>query len=361
MGNDIVAIFLDRKRKSTIRASLLFIKYLIDDKAKLNKTIEKIVFVYYRDFYLQEKVDCEELTEYFSIDNLKDDLLKVSLLSTIRFYKESGISEKIKTDIHTIIFLSNALYLSLVLMQVIDKNYEKDYKTWFDIFVRKYQSRLKITEEVKKKEFETELSAFIKKEEAVYRKFFKLLEEGQYQIELEPLLDYSGGYLVRGYYEIKMLSRYSSTEIEQVYQKKEFFLEQFLITLEKLSVHYLQEVLTEKIPSKYFMSMPIEIFEKEKYLEMLDTITKNEAFRSSIVFVFNCKEFTRHSKKLKELVEKGFLLGMKNLEGIDLKPNSFDYAQYVFTTPDFLESHSRNYSFWEDKDIRFILWEGDLS
>ena len=56
MGNDIISAFLERKRKTTIRSSLLFVKYLVDDKAKLNKTIEKIVSIYYRDFYLQKEV-----------------------------------------------------------------------------------------------------------------------------------------------------------------------------------------------------------------------------------------------------------------------------------------------------------------
>ena len=32
MGNDILSVFIERKRKATIRSSLLFIKYLIDDK-----------------------------------------------------------------------------------------------------------------------------------------------------------------------------------------------------------------------------------------------------------------------------------------------------------------------------------------
>ncbi len=361
MGNDILSVFIERKRKATIRSSLLFIKYLIDDKAKLNKTIEKIVSIYYRDFYLHEKVNLDELNQYFSTDNVKDDLLKMSLLSTIYFYKENEIEDKIKNDIHTIIFLSNALYLSLVLIQVIDKNYEKDYQTWFDIFVKKYQSRLKITEEGKKKEFETELSNFIKKEVSTYRKFFKLLEDGQYQIELEPLLDYSNGYLVRGIYEIKMLSRYSPQEIRQVYQKKEFYLEQFLINIERLSTNCLQEILTEKTPSKYFLSMPIELLEKEKYLEMLEIITKNERFRSSLVFVFSYKEISRHTKKLKDFANKGYALGMKNIEGVEMKQNSFDFIQYIFTTPEFLENHSKSYSLWEDKDIRFILWEGELS
>ncbi len=331
MGNDILSAFIERKRKATIRSSLLFIKYLIDDKAKLNKTIEKIVSIYYRDFYLHEKVNLDELNQYFSTDNVKDDLLKMSLLSTIYFYKENEIEDKIKNDIHTIIFLSNALYLSLVLIQVVDKNYEKDYQTWFDIFVKKYQSRLKITEEGKKKEFETELSNFIKKEVSTYRKFFKLLEDGQYQIELEPLLDYSNGYLVRGIYEIKMLSRYSPQEIRQVYQKKEFYLEQFLINIERLSTNCLQEILTEKTPSKYFL------------------------------FVFSYKEISRHTKKLKDFANKGYALGMKNIEGVEMKQNSFDFIQYIFTTPEFLENHSKSYSLWEDKDIRFILWEGELS
>ena len=54
-------------------------------------------------------------------------------------------------------------------------------------------------------------------------------------------------------------------------------------------------------------------------------------------------------------------MGVKDVREIEMKPNSFDYVDYVFTSPKFLETHSKNYSLWEDKDIRFILWEGDLS
>lgn len=360
MGNDIISAFLERKRKTTIRSSLLFVKYLVDDKAKLNKTIEKIVFIYYRDFYLQKEVDFQELENYFSIEN-KDEIIKASLLSAIRFYKESGIENKIQSDTRTIVLISNALFLSLVLGRAIDRNYGKDSTTWLESFLQKYQGKMRMIASDKVLEFEKELSNFVKKEEALYRKFFKLLEDSQYSVELEPLLDYGNGYLVKGNYEIKMLSRYSAKEVEQVYQKKEFYLEQFLITLEELSIHFLKQLLVGKELPKYFISMPISIIEKEKYSALLETITANMLFRKSVVLVFQYKEFIHQIKNIKNFVQKGFFIGVKDVQEIEMKPNSFDYVDYVFTSPNFLETHSKNYSLWEDKDIRFILWEGDLS
>ncbi len=361
MGNDILSAFIERKRKTTIRSSLLFVKYLVDDKAKLNKTLEKMISIYYRDFYLQENYDFKELDEYFITENFKDDLVKASLLSTIRFYKENGIEDKIKKDIRTIILLTNCIFLSLVLEMTIDKNYEKDSKVWLEMFLKKYQAKMRMMNQEKKVDFEKELFSFVKKEETCYRKFFKLLEESQYHIELEPLLDYSNGYLVRGTYSIKMLSRYSSKEVLQVYQKKEFYLDQFLITIERTSIHYLKQLLAGKELPKYFLIAPIELLENEKYIDILNTITNFTAFKNSLIFVFNYRDILHHTKSLKVFVQKKFWIGVKNIEEVEMKPDSFEFVNYVFTSPKFLESHSKNYSLWEDKDIRFIIWEGDLS
>ncbi len=361
MGNDIISAFIERKRKTTIRSSLLFVKYLVDDKAKLNKSLEKMISIYYRDFYLQEDVDFKELNEYFITDNFKDNLVKASLLSAIRFYKENGIADKIKTDIRTIVLITNAIFLSLVLENAIDKNYEKESQVWLDLYFKKYQNKMRMLDSTKVSEFEKELSSLVKKEEASYRKFFKLLSDSQYTIELEPLLDYSNGFLVRGNYEIKMLSRYSIKEVEQVYQKKSFYLEQLLITIERVSVHFLKQLLAGKEIPKYFLVAPIEIMEKEKYLTILETITNYPLFRESLVFVFNYRDLIHHTKFAKIFFQKNFLVGAKNVEEVEMKPNSFEYVHYVFTSPKFLENHSKNYSLWEDKDIRFIIWEGDLS
>lgn len=359
MGNDILTAFIERKRKTAVRSSLLFVKYL-DSKAKLNKTLEKMIAIYYRDFYLQEN-DFQELDTYFMRDTFKDNLVKESLLSAIRFYKENGLEDKIKEDIRAIILITNVIYLSISLGNAIDKNYEKDAKVWLEYFLKKYQNKMRMIAPEKQEEFENELLAHIKKEETCYRKFFKLLEDSQYDIELEPLLDYSNGYLVRGIYNIKMLSRYSTKEVGQVYQKKEFYLDHFLITLERLSIHFLKQILSGKGIPKYFLSAPIEILEREKYISTLNMTAAYPLFKESLVFVFPYRDTLHHTKGMKSFVENRFLIGTKNIEEVEMKPNSFEYISYVFTSPKFLEKHSKNYSLWEDKDIRFIIWEGDLS
>lgn len=361
MGNDILTAFIERKRKTTIRSSLLFVKYLVDDKAKLNKTLEKMVSIYYRDFYLQENIDFKELDDYFITENFKDVCIKACLLSSIRFYKENGIEDKIKEDIRTIVLITNAIYLSLVLGFSIDRDYDKESPNWLELFLKKYQNKMRMIDSNKVSEFEQELVTLVKKEESCYRKFFKLLDDTQYQAQLEPLLDYSNGYLVRGTYTIKMLSRYSSKEVEQVFKKKEFYLEQFLITIERISIHFLKQILAGKELPKYFLPTPIELLDREKYITILENISSYPLFKNALVFVFDYRDILHHTKSVKPFVQKQFLVGVKNLEEVEMKPNSFEYVSYVFTSPKFLEKHSENYSLWEDKDIRFIIWEGELS
>lgn len=361
MGNDIVSAFIERKKDIIKRSSLFFVKYLVDEKVKLNRTIESMTAIYFRDFYLQEEFDFQELESYFSIPNLKDDLLKESLLSAIRFYKENGIESKIEEDIKTIVLLSNAFFLTLNLELFLEKNLEKNSQEWLKLFLRKYQNKIRINNEEKKNEFEKELFSFVKKEESVYKKFFKLLESSQFHVSLTPLLDYTNGYIAESYYEIKSLSRYSEKEIKQVFQKKNIYLNQFIITLERLSIHFLKQLIEGKPIPKFFIYTPIDIVEKETYWQMVKSVTVNCYFRSSLVFVFSHHYLSHHAKVAKTLVENDFSLGVVNLKEVEMSPNSFEYVKYVFISPSFLDSHSRYYTMWEDKNIRFIIWEGEMA
>lgn len=359
MGNDILSLFIERKKSFIIQNALLFIRYLVDEKGNLYRTIEKITTIYFRDFWLEENLDFEELNSYFSLQNSKDIYLKQSLLSSIRFYQENVMEEKITQDIRLIVLLSNALYLSITLSHLLDKNYEKREEEWVPSFLKKYQNKIRLLEESKRTDFEGELFQSLKKEAAVYRKFFKTLENSQFSYTLEPILDYQNGYFVKGTYDIKMISRYSSKEIEQVYEKKNYQLDHALVTLEMLSFQYLKDLLLENVEPEYFLTIPFSLIEKEAYYEQVKTILGFLPFRKKIVFVFSYDDCTRHMKTLKALAHDQIRIGVNDLEE-EVDERIFESVKYVFISPSFLESHSKYYPLFEDKEIRFILWEGGI-
>ncbi len=357
MGNDIISIFMDRKKEFIIQSTALFIRYLIDEKAKMTKTIEKMTSIYYRDFYWQEEVSFEELNAYFSLPNLKDELLKKSLLSCVRCYKESCLESKVEEDIKTVVLLSTSFYLAVSSSNLLDTSYEKELKETLAFFLDKYQGKMRFCTDKKQRELSLELLNLWKKEAGIYTKFFKKLEESAFDISLEPLLDFNNGYLVKGTYDIKMLYRYAEVEVEDVYQEKGFYLDHLLISLEKLSLLFLKEKLTTQNGRTYFLKVPAQLFEKEKYREMISKIAGYPPFQKSFVFLFSYTDSLHHTKILEELKKEGYLLGIQNVKQLEKNEKIFENVQFLFISPSVLDTQNQNISFLEDKNIRFILWE----
>lgn len=357
MGNDIVSVFIDRKKALMTSTIQLFMQYFVDEKVKLNRTIQKFVAIYFRDFYQKEEIDEQELNRYFSLPNGKDSDLKKSLLSVIYFYHESGMEDKIEEDIRTIVLLSNSFYLSLLLSREIDKNYDKG-DDWVPSFFKKYQSKMRLCKEEKKESLIEEITYIVKKETLAYRKFFKCLEEAQYGIELEPLLDFANGYLVRGNYDIKMLSRYSSKEIEQVYHHKNFSLEHLLITLERLSFEMVKGMTKQEEMNHYFIHLSFDFLERETFYEAFKRVATSSLFKEFVVLTFSYHDLSKHMKTAEKLVQDGFRIAVKDLFEEEIPKRLFELVEYVFIPRSFLEEHSRYHALFENEKLRFILFEG---
>lgn len=360
MGNDIISSWIERKKTFIMQTTLLFIKYLVDEKVKLNKTVEYMTRIYFRDFYLIDYHSYEELDTYFSLATSKDDLLKKSLLSAIRFYKENGIEEKIEEDIRTIVLLANSFYLALSLNEIMDACYDKNSTDFISPFFKKYQNKMRICKEGKLPKLEEEVTTLFKKELAIYRKFFKCLEDSQFHLTLELILDYTSGYMVYGKQDIRMLLRYAKNEVEQVYQEK-FYFQHLLIILEKIEIVIIKNMMANDNFHCYFVEVPLAFIEKENCYETIKKIGSHLQFRQRVVFVFSYKEIMRHSKVLEMLRKDGFKVAIKDLEELELSEKIVSTVQYLFIRPELLDGNPSYLSSCEDKDIHFILWEGEVS
>ncbi len=357
MGNDILSTFLERKRNLVIEVTQIFMQYFVSEKVKLNRTIHKFVTIYFRDFWDQEEIDEEKLNQYFSLANIKDNDLKKGLLSVISFYYENGMEDKIEQDIKTVVLLANAFYLAFLFSKEIDKSYEEE-DDFLPTFWRRHQSKLRLCKEERRDSLNKILKDLSKREKATYRKTMKCLENMQYGICKDPLLDFANGYFVTGNYQIKKLSRYSSKEVEQVYTHKNFYLNHAIITLEQISVEVVKEIMKSAEKSYYFIEVPIELCEKEEYYEAVKKVFTSPLLKKRVIFTFSYPTLIKHQKVASKLTVDGLQIAIKDLLEEEILENILKNVSYVFTSREFLLNHNRYHALFEDKNIRFILYEG---
>jgi hypothetical protein len=356
MGNDIFSTFMNKQKLMNFRLAEIFLKYTTQDKNKSNKTIEKIIDIYINLFYYNENQDLSELDNYFLMNNSNDILLKKILLSTIIFYKQNDMEDKIERDIGKIIIISNSIYLSLVLGNI--SKYDDDLEKMFDSFFTKYKNKIRIKEETVIIELKQELFSILKTEMAYFKKFFKLFNEIKYSLSFEQIFDCNYGFMVNLSYDIKMLSKYSLKEIEQVKNNKGINLENNIITLELTVLQLIKDMIAGNVNNKYFIDIEMACLEKPKYRQAIENILNNEILKSKIVFILNYNSLKAHQKTIVDLTSKNYLIGVKNVNDLKVTKTSFDNIKYVFVSPQFLEYHDGYLEIWKVKDTKFIVSGG---
>ena len=146
MENDIISLFLARKKQNISKYCDIFVNHTLKTKGRLSNIIEKIVEIYIDNFYIEKSTDFSLLTKYFELGKTNESLMKNILLSSLLFYKNSGLESQISSDIKTIVVLSNSIYLSLSLDNYINniKNDNTDIKVKIDLFFDKYKNKFRI-------------------------------------------------------------------------------------------------------------------------------------------------------------------------------------------------------------------------
>lgn len=356
MGNDIFSNFINKNKIMNLRFAEIFFKYTVHDKNKLNKSLEKIIDIYTNLFYYVKLHEIEELDNYFLMKNSNDTLLKETLLSTVLFYKENNLENKIESDIGTIIILSNTVYLSLILGDI--NNSDEDLVLYVNSFFNKYKNKIRIKEEDRIEELKKELVVALKEEFNQFKKFFKLFSGMQYSVETEQILDYDGGYLVNLLYDIKMLSKFSLKEIEQTKNNRGINLDNSIITLELTMFKIIQDVIKGNINNKYFIQVDVSLFEKQKYRQAVDTIFSNNILKDKIIFIFNYDNIKGHNKILEDVKNFGYQLAVNKINNINVSKNSFDNLKYIFVSHNFLEYYEGYLDIWKAKNIIIIVSGG---
>lgn len=356
MGNDIFSNYINKKKIMNLRLAEIFFKYTVNDKNKLNKSLEKIIDIHTNLFYSNNNYQIEELDNYFLMKNSNDNLLKETLLSTVLFYKENSLEDKIESDIGTIIILSNTVYLSFILGDI--ANLDEDLEPYINSFFNKYKNKIRIKEVEKVEKLKKELMTSLKEEFNQFKKFFKLFNGMQYSVDLEQILDYSDGYLVNSLYDIKMLSKFPLKEIEQTKNNKGIDLDNNIISLELTVFKLIQDIINGNINNKYFIEIDISLFEKQKYRQAIDIIFKNNIIKEKIILTFNYASIKGHNKILEDISSSGYQLAANKINNINVSKNSFDNLKYVFIPSNFLDYYDGYVDIWKAKDIIFIVSGG---
>lgn len=353
MGNDIFLTIINKKKSMLLEYANIFFEHTVSNKKKITKTLSSIIDIYIDLFYLKHEKDFSDLDKYFPLQNLKDQLLKETILSTIKFYQDNNISDKIIENKSTIILVSNVLYLAIVLSNKCFSDYDRSADMIVEQFLSKYRAKIRIKDIDKINQLKLVLMSATKKDINSIKKAFKLFNSTNYYIDMKSILGHDSHYLVEFNYDVKMLSKYSKKEIDLAL-KKNIDLELSIITLEQVIIKISCDYLSGNYSNKYLVKMPIEVFEKQKYSKAIEEMFSLDVIKNNIVFLFE-HDMIGDVKTLAKLKNSGFSLGLHKINFLKVKAKSFDNVEYVLAPSNFLEIYENYQDTWKAKAIKFII------
>lgn len=354
MGNDIFSIFVDKKKNMILEYASVFFKYTINEKRKITKTLSNIIDIYIDKFYLEKSKDYTYLDNFYDLSKSKDILLKETILSTLYFYQNNNLEDKIEKDKTTIILVSNVLYLGISLSDLCFKNYLGESDLLLEQYFNKYKAKIRIKQEDSEKEFHHELNSLVRKDISSIKKAFKCFESTNYNVEFKKILDSNQNHLVELKYDIKLLSKYSVKDINNVIDKN-LKVELALITLEQTALKVACNYLAGLIEQKYFVKIPVEMFEKQKNIKLINDIFKSSKLKDNIVLLFSFEDITDSKKIMALIKENEYLTAINNVGTLKINRNTFDNFDYAFVNSQFLELYEGYQEIWRVKGIKFII------
>ncbi len=357
MENDIVSLFLNRKKQNISHYTEILVKYTLKGNIKLNKIISKIVEIYIDNYYLEQNLDFTLLMKYFEIKQTKESMMKDVLLSSILFYKNSGLEKQIDSDIKTIVILSNLIYLALNLDGCTNEyHHEKlDISERMTKYLGQYQSKIKVSDE-NLESLVNELTNQIKKDVAAEKKFWKNLTTSNYLLKFKQVITNNHLYFVDYAYDIKTLNRYSLEEIEKVRLTKGINDELLTIYLEQLSVVILKNLLNSNYNDYFFIHIYGDYFNKNKNLLNINRIFANASIKKHLVFCFEYDTIKDSINVIKYLNSQEYYVGLTGVdETIAIESTTFDMYNFVFISSSLLDKNQEYQELWNLKKINFIV------
>lgn len=357
MDNNIVSLFLNRKKVNISRYAEIFIKYTLNNNVNLNKIINKIVEIYIDEFYLQGNNDFTLLAKYFEIKESKESIMKNVLLSSIIFYQNSGLEEQINKDIKTIVILSNIIFLALNFdMYVNEYNNENIIlEDRINSFMDKFQKKIKISPE-DILNFINDITSQAKKDTVSERKFWRNIINDNFTLEYRKSIKNNNYYLVNYHYNIKALNRYDENEVMTISNSKGIYDDILSIYLEKLSVVILKNYLNKRTNDYFFINIYADYFNKNKNILKLNSIFSLKNIRKRVVFLFDYQAMKSNMNVIKDLNKDDFLIALYNIPTTaSLKNSDFNLFNYVLISSSLYDRYNDYHELWKLKEISFLI------
>ena len=356
MENDIISLFLNRKRLNINHYTEIFSKHMLKKAVQLNKVINKIIEIYINNFYLYKNQDYSLLTKYFEIKMTKESTIKDVITSSLLFYQNSGLESQIESDINTIVVLSNLIYLAIKLDE-----YTNDYKHHdilveerVQLFLDHFKNKIKLAD-TDTSLFE-ELVEQVKKDTNAEHKFWRSLVNKNFVLSFSRSLKNNNYFLVEYHYDLKMLYRYDEVEVKKTVLTKGINDDILTIYLEMLSVFILKNILNNNYDDLFFINIYSDYFTKNKDMLSILSIFSNKAIRQQLVFCFEFDDIKNNTSVAKTLHEKEFNIAVSDInDNTKFNGNSFDLYDYVFISSDLYLRASEYHDMWNVKKINFIL------
>ena len=356
MENDIISLFLNRKRQNISRYTEILSKYMLKRNIQLNKIINKIIEVYINSFYLRKNQDYSLLRQYFEMKNEKESLMKDVLTSSLLFYQNSGLEKQIEADINTIMVLSNLLYLAISLDNSVNElyNHDMDIEQRLRNYLKQFESKLKISDNVEL--LFNDLINQIKKDINAEKKFWKNLQTKCFTLIFSKSLRIENYFLAEYKYDLKMLKRYDEDEVMKVSLTHGINDSMLSIYLEMLSVFILKNLLHKNHHDYFFINIYSDYFTKNKNILNIERIFNNVNVRDQLVFCFEYNDIRHNMSVAKALHSKNFHMAVTDIDAeMKLSGDSFDLFDFVFISMATFSQTMEYHDIWNVKKINFVI------
>ena len=191
------------------------------------------------------------------------------------------------------------------------------------------------------------------KETKKFNRAIGTLGGGNHFIEIDVDED-NNKYLVEPIYDIKLLSKYSDNEIDSAIDKN-IILEHSIISLEQTILKVVYDFLKGIHNTQYFLEMPIEIFERQKYSKILSEIFKIECIKKNVVVVLKHDDIVENKDTIASLKRQNYVLALNHIDILKVNEQSFTNFDYLFVNQQFLETHEGYQEIWRAQGINFII------
>ena len=323
-------------------------------KKKCNNFIEKAFTIKQEE--LEEMVSLLNLGEKYKVneptikDILMDVYIKAKYYNDFSYIEFSSTSRNlaVKVEKYILDFAASDLakykgtdakysekYEKFVKIFLLINRLEEDYNTIDDLVMKKEAYVKKITKYMKYKNFpSSEMKILVTEIVKVQRKYHSLLkfvlekvESGMFALAYESINN-EKSHFVSVTHNLTFSKIYSDYIVDKTYSEGVIAEDKLEVLANLLSAQIVKDMVNKNYNKKYYVYVPITLFNKEKKLERILKLLDDSYAKDNVVIVTEIESINENKKLIKKLIKDGYHFGT-DINGKDSIYKKDDVSLYL--------------------------------